>query len=803
MRTLLTILLASISVFAAQVILSGNVVSLGGGSIQNASIQLKSGYALLAHARTLSDAQGNFAFAGIDVDRIITKPGLKRSFSSTPNFTFSLPHSQTVKILAVNVKGKVQSELLLQAQGGVNFLKSPRSLLNAAPMGIYMIFAQYGSERVFLGSLNYQGQINSSPVELVSEGSSSKPILALTDAQRGLFLVVKKAGFLPESVALTSLTAGPIGKVILKPDPLEARIDSVIASMTLDDKIGQMTQGKVSATYYEGFTWGSALQGGGEYSSSYSSKAWAKTIPVSYGKDNVHGMGDVPGATIFPHNIGLGATRDSALVRRIGEAIAKEMWAAGIDLNFSPAISVPRDERWGRVYEGYGETPELAVMMGAAMVRGLQGDMYNADHRVMATAKHFIGDGATDKGYDRGNATITDKELREIHLPGYEAVVEQGVLSVMASFNQINGTHQHVDSLRLTGWLKTELAFDGYIIADWEGIENSRTPGEAGDYSGTTIAASSKDAIKKAINAGIDMGMVPDSYKTFSGALKELVNSGEVSQSRIDDAVRRILRAKFRAGRMDQPNGPAAYRNNPSLIGSSAHRAIAREAVSKSLVLLKNESSILPLSKTGKIYVTGEAADNIDMQLGGWTMGWQGVDRDNGKSFSGGTTILNGMKQVAPSATFTSSSQDADVIVYVVGEKPYAEWLGDYRGSNFEGQIYRSFTWGGPGATFKTVEELGYISKISEYKTAGKKVVTVFISGRPLPISTLITASDAFVAAWLPGSEGAGVADVLFGDYAPTGKLPHSWPASASQIPINVGDGKTPLYEYGFGLTYP
>ena len=803
MRILFTILLASVALFAASVNLSGTVISSGGVPIQDASVQLKSGPSLLALARTLSNAQGDFSFAGIDVNNIIPKPGLKTNFSSTPNFTFSLSRPQAVKILAVNVKGRVQSELILQAQTGVNFLKSPRSLLNAAPLGIYMIFAQYGSERVFLGSLNYQGQISSTEVSLVSEGSSSKQALALTAAQLGQFLVVKKAGFLPESVALASLTLGSIGNVILKPDPLEARIDSVMALMTLDDKIGQMTQGLVSATSYGGFTWGSALQGGGEYSSSYSTKAWAKTIPVSYGKDNVHGMGDVPGATIFPHNIGLGATRDSALVRRIGEAIAKEMWAAGIDLNFSPAISVPRDERWGRVYEGYGETPELAVMMGAAMVRGLQGDMYNADHRVMATAKHFIGDGATDKGYDRGNATITDKELREIHLPGYEAVVEQGVLSVMASFNQINGTHQHVDSLRLTGWLKTELAFDGYIIADWEGIDNSKTPGKAGDYSGTSTVTSSKDAIKKAINAGIDMGMVPDSYSSFSSTLKTLVNEGEVSQSRIDDAVRRILRAKFRAGRMDQPNGPAAYRNNPSLIGSSAHRAIAREAVSKSLVLLKNESSILPLSKTGKIYVTGEAADNIDMQLGGWTMGWQGVDRDNGKSFSGGTTILNGMKQVAPSATFTSSSQDADVIVYVVGEKPYAEWLGDYRGSNFEGQIYRYFTWGGAGATFNTVEELGYISKISEYKTAGKKVVTVFISGRPLPISTLITASDAFVAAWLPGSEGAGVADVLFGDYAPTGKLPHSWPASASQIPINVGDGKTPLYEYGFGLTYP
>lgn len=801
MRFLFAILLASVSLFASPVNFSGTVSSLAGDHVTNASVQLKSGLSLLSLARTLTDNQGAFSFANIDVESIIPKSGSKLKYQPNSNFSFSLPQSQSVRIIAVNVKGKVQSEILLQGQNGVNWLKSPRSLLNAAPVGIYMIFAQYGHDRVYLGSLNYQGQVSSNAVELISEGVSSSPALALTNAEWSQYIIIRKAGFLPETVALASLTAGPIGNIILTPDPIEARIDSVMALMTLDDKIGQMTQGKVSATSYEGFEWGSALQGGGEYSSSYSSKAWIKKIPVSYGKDNVHGMGDIPGATIFPHNIGLGATRDSALVRKIGESIAKEMWAAGIDLNFSPAISVPQDERWGRVYEGYGETPELAVMMGAAMVRGLQGDKYNADWRVIATAKHFLGDGATDKGYDRGNATISDTELRKTHLPGYEAVVEQGVLSIMASFNQINGTHQHVDSLRLTGWLKTELAFDGYIIADWEGIENSTTPGAAGNYSGTATGTSSSDAVKKAINAGIDMGMVPDSYTSFSSTLKSLVSSGAVSQSRIDDAVRRILRAKFRAGRMDQPNGPSVYRNDASLIGASAHREIAREAVRKSLVLLKNESSVLPLSKTGKIYVTGEGADNIEMQLGGWTMGWQGVDKDNGKSFSGGTTIINGMKQVAPSANFVSSSQDADIIVYVIGEKPYAEWYGDYRGSNFEGQIYRSYDWNN-GPTFNSVEDLGYISKLSEYHSAGKKVVTVFISGRPLPVSSLIEASDAFVAAWLPGSEGAGVGDVLFGDYAPTGKLPHSWPSSASQIPINVGDGKTPLYEYGFGLTY-
>lgn len=794
MRIFYLVLLLVIPLSAVPVTLSGTVVSATGGPIEKASVQLKSGFSLTAHARQLSNAQGNFSFANIDIESIIEKPSPKMRFQSGPSWGFSLQMPQSVKITAVDIKGQVQMTAVLQGQSGFNMLKGPHRLLNGAASGIYMIFAHYGSERALLGVLNHQGGFSSNSLELVTEGSSTKSALALTNAQRAQFFVVRKVGFLPETLALASLSAGPIGTITLTPDPLEARIDSVMALMTLNDKIGQMIQGLAPTTSSGGFNWGSALHGGGGYSSSFSATAWAKKIPVSYGKDNVHGMGDVNGSTIFPHNIGLGATRDSALVRKIGEAIAKEMWAAGIDLNFSPAISVPRDERWGRVYEGYGETPELAVMMGAAMVRGLQGERFNADWRVMATAKHFLADGATNNGYDRGESTVSDEDLRKIHLPGYEAVVEQGVLSVMASFNQIRGVHQHVDSLRLTGWLKTELAFDGYVIADWEGIENSRKPGEAGDYSGSSAGTSSSDAIKKSINAGIDMAMVPDSYASFGSTLLSLVNSGAVSQARIDDAVRRILRAKFRAGRMDNPAGPSLYRQNTSLIGANAHREIAREAVRKSLVLLKNEASVLPLSKTAKIYVAGSMAANVGYQCGGWTKDWQGGSANS--SIAGSTNILDGMKAVASSATFTTSANDADVVVYVVGEKPYAEWYGDYRGSNFEGLIFES------NGSFKSIESLGYLSDIESYHSAGKKVVTVFISGRPLPITPLITASDAFVAAWLPGSEGAGVADVLFGDHPFTGKLPHSWPSSAAQIPINVGDGKKPLFEYGFGLTY-
>ena len=300
--------------------------------------------------------------------------------------------------------------------------------------------------------------------------------------KRGQSLIVRKTGFLPETLSVVPGKKN-YGNITLKRDPIENRIDSIMAKMTLDDMIAQMTQAKAPAVKCGNSICGSALEGGGAYTADFYANAWKQKIPVIYGKDNVHGVADVNNATIFPHNIGLGATRDSALVRKIGQAVAEEMWAAHIDLNFAPAITVPQDERWGRVYEGFGETTELAVDLGAAFVRGQQGDNNDAEWRVITTLKHFIGDGATDNGYDRGNATMTDKVLRQKYLPPYEAGVEQGALSVMASFNQVNGIHQHVDSAKITGILKTELAFDGYVIADWEGIESSTTPGAAGDYS--------------------------------------------------------------------------------------------------------------------------------------------------------------------------------------------------------------------------------------------------------------------------------------------------------------------------------
>lgn len=606
-------------------------------------------------------------------------------------------------------------------------------------------------------------------------------------------LIVRKTGFLPETLSVAAVVdpKNP-AKIILKRDPIEDLIDSLMSGMTIDDMIAQMTQAMVPNVKCGNSICGSALQGGGAYAAEFYKNAWAQKIPVTYGKDCVHGAADLINGTVFPHNIGLGATRDSALVRRIGQATAEEMWAAHIDYNFAPALSVPQDERWGRTYEGFGEKPELAIELGSAYLRGLQGDHFDAEWRVTGTIKHFIGDGGTAKGWDRGDVKATDAQIRKTHLPPYIAAVEQGAQSVMASFNTVRGVHQHVDSLRLTGWLKTELGFDGFVVADWEGIQHSTTPGNAGDYSGKKTSVSSEEAIRRAVNAGIDLAMVPSSAESFVSTLTELVKNKKVSEDRIKDAVRRILRVKIRAGRLENPNGPAKYEGVVENIGSAEHRAIAREAVQKSLVVLKNEG-ILPLAKDGKIFVTGSHADHTGLQSGAWTLGWQGTRGE----VPGATSILAGVDQVAKGAR-VESADSANTVLYVIGESPYAEWFGDFREKDFNNKLFtteRSHT-----THFESTDV--NLKEIKAWKAAGKKVILVLVAGRPLPITKLIDAADGFVMAWLPGSEGAGVADVLFGDVKPTGKLPHTWPKDAKQIPINDGDGKKGLFPYGFGLTY-
>jgi len=755
------------SIFAAPLNLTGTVKTESDSVVANAVVLLKVNDGLIAYARTLSGSNGNFTLLpGKDAPGEIVVP-IARSVSLLP--------VKYASYQAMDLKGRTHS---------------PGNL----PQGIYVLLGKTeGGKSVNLGTLYHRGgALKVGEVTQKEQKVKNLPKLTTVSGDE-VQLIVRKAGYLPKEVEIESFDED-VGDVVLERDPIDIKIDSILALMTLDNKIYQMTQAQVSGTTFgaSGNLYGSVLHGGDAYSSSVLTNAYSAMnsssikIPVTYGKDMMHGAAAIENATIFPHNIGMGATRDSALVRRACEITAQESWAGNVDLIFGPAISVPQDERWGRVYEGFGETAELAVMMGAACIRGYQGEKYNAPWRVIATAKHYLADGSTTNGKDRGNnATISDADLKAIHLPGYEAAVEQGVLSVMASFNQIGGVHQHIDSLRLTGWLKTELGFDGYIISDWQGIGNSNSPGETDNNNYGGGGTTDQTAIRKAINAGIDLAMEPGTESTFISGLRTLVNNGSISQARIDDAVRRILRAKYRAGRMDKPAGIATeIRNQYGNIGNANNRAVAREAVRKSLVLLKNDNNALPIAKTNKVFVTGSHANVPSYQCGGWTLGWQGAYNNDmfgnptgPKNVPGVTSIQAGFNSVVQGSV-VNSANEANVIVYVTGEQPYAEWKGDLTDITFQD------------------------SQLAQLKSqnSGKKIITVFISGRARVVESLLSNSDAFVAAWLPGSEGAGIADVLFGDYNFEGKLPFTWPKRANVIPINSTQESNDWFPYGFGL---
>jgi beta-glucosidase len=570
--------------------------------------------------------------------------------------------------------------------------------------------------------------------------------------------------------------------------PVDQRVDDLISRMTLDEKIGQMMQVDHPAvlshlTEVTDYFIGSVLSGGGSDIGDNSTATWAalhdtmqvyalKTrlaIPMIYGIDAVHGNNNISGATIFPHNIGLGCTRDSALVFGAARITAEEMAATGIEWTFAPCIAVPRNERWGRTYEGFGETPELTQMMASASVRGFQGDSLNGPTSVVACAKHYLGDGGTTDGINAGNVDYAESVLRAIHLPGYQAAIEAGVGSIMVSFNSWNGVLMSGNGYLLTTVLKGELGFKGFLVSDWGAID--------------ALGPDYTSDVATAVNAGIDMIMLPYRYVDFQNAMRTLVGNGTVPLSRVDDAVRRILTVKFSKGLFEKP---FADKSMAADVGSAAHRAVARKCVRESLVLLKNDNELLPLSKSGKrILVAGSHADDIGNQCGGWTISWQGHSGE----ITSGTTILQGMRNAAPndeiaySLTGDFADTKADYSIVVVGEPPYAEGVGD-----------RS------DLTLST----STISLIAKMQSYGNPVVVILVSGRPLIIGGILDVTDAVIAAWLPGTEGEGVADVLFGDYSPKGVLSHSWPRSMGQIPINVGDAVyDPLYPYGFGLTYP
>jgi len=599
----------------------------------------------------------------------------------------------------------------------------------------------------------------------------------------------------------------PAAKSVGLVDPrTEAFVSQLMAKMTLEEKVGQMVQADIASIRpadLREYPLGSILAGGSspplDAPDRSPAQAWLATarafnavanephpgrthIPLIFGIDAVHGNSNIVGATVFPHNIGLGAMHDPALMTRIGRATAEETAAAGIDWAFGPTLTVPQDERWGRAYEGYSEDPKVVASYAGAMVEGLQGPPGKGKIQqgyVMASAKHFLGDGGTIGGMDQGDADIPESELIRVHNAGYPPAIRAGAMSVMASFSMWQGIKMHGNKSLLTGALKGRMGFDGFVVGDWNA--HAQVPG------------CTKSDCPVAFNAGLDMAMAPDGWKELFRNTVAEVKAGKIPMTRVNDAVRRILRTKVKLGLFD-PARP--YAGKLDLVGSAEHRAIARQAVAESLVLLKN-NGVLPLKGSAHILVAGADADDIGQAAGGWTLSWQG-DGNTNADFPGGTSIYAGiaaaMKAAGGSATLSpdgSYTSKPDVAVVVFGEQPYAEMRGDIRTLEFQAG---------------DKEALALLKKL---KAAGIPVVSVFLSGRPLWVNPELNASDAFVAAWLPGTEGAGVADVLVGDAAGKprrdfqGTLSYSWPKTAGQFTLNPGEKNyDPLFGLGYGLTY-
>ncbi len=589
---------------------------------------------------------------------------------------------------------------------------------------------------------------------------------------------------------------------------LEQRIDGLLAAMTPEQKVGQIIQPEirhVTPDDVRDYFLGSVLNGGGSfpqqnkyaslndwlsladgfYEGSMAVDAEVK-IPALWGTDAVHGHNNVIGATLFPHNIALGATHNPALMRDIGAVTAREMAATGITWSFAPTLAVARDDRWGRTYESYSETPELVAQYATAMVEGLQGeqtsDAFLGDGKVISTAKHFIADGGTAGGIDRGDTQLTEAELVALHAPGYFSAIKAGVQVIMASFSSWNGEKLHGHKYLLTDVLKEKLGFDGFVVGDWAG--HAFVPGCTDTH------------CPAAINAGLDMFMAPDGNwrELYANTLAD-VQEGRISQARIDDAVRRILRVKLRAGLFDKGK-PSSYplAAKSELIGAAEHRAVARRAVRESVVLLKNQQQLLPLAANSRVLVAGDGGHNLGKQTGGWTISWQGTGNMN-EDFPGATTVFDGIAQAVQlgggQATYSEDgnyTETPDVAVVVFGENPYAEMQGDVQ-----------------DIAYRSAKDLALLQKFRDAKIP---VVALFITGRPLAVNPFLNASDAFAVIWQPGTEGAGVADVLIKkadgsiNFPFTGKLSFSWPTHGQQTPLNAGDkAYAPLFAQGFGLT--
>ncbi|MGW5637178.1 glycoside hydrolase family 3 protein [Streptomyces sp. NPDC003832] len=584
--------------------------------------------------------------------------------------------------------------------------------------------------------------------------------------------------------------------------PVRKRVADLLGRMSLAEKAGQMTQAERGAMSRPGdiaaLGLGSLLSGGGSTPTPNTAEAWARMIdsfqlraratrfqiPLIYGVDAVHGHNNLAGATILPHNIGIGATRDPELARRAGAVTAAEVRATGVPWDFAPCLCVTRDERWGRSYEAFGEDPALVESM-ETVIQGLQGradgrDLDRGD-KVLATAKHFVGDGGTTYGssttgtytIDQGVTEVTRQQLEAVHLAPYQDAVDRGVGTVMPSYSSLDlagdgrgPVKMHARGDMINGVLKGRMGFDGFVISDWNGIDQI-----PGDY---------PSDVRTSVNAGVDMVMAPYSYKEFHTALVAETEAGRIGGARIDDAVSRILTQKFRLGLFERPY---ADTGGADAIGSAGHRAVARQAAAESQVLLKNAGGLLPLKKAQKVYVAGSNADDMGNQSGGWTITWQGLSGD----ITDGTTILEAMRKDASALTYSKDAsaptEGHDVGVVVVGETPYAEGVGDV-GNGHDLEL--------------SAADRAAVDKVC----AAMKCVVLIVSGRPQLVGDRLGAIDALVASWLPGSEGDGVADVLYGKRPFTGQLPVTWPKSEAQLPINVGDTSyDPQFPYGWGLT--
>jgi beta-glucosidase len=598
----------------------------------------------------------------------------------------------------------------------------------------------------------------------------------------------------------------------LAADPaLEKRITDLMAGMTVEEKVGQLVQGDIASVTPDDvrrYRLGSILAGGNSdpggrydaspaewlaladafYDASMDTSKGGKPIPLLFGIDAVHGQSNIIGATLFPHNIGLGATRNPELLRQIGGITALETRVTGMEWTFAPTVAVPQDDRWGRTYEGYSESPDVVASYAAAMVEGLQGRVGTPEfldgRHVIASVKHFLGDGGTTDGKDQGDTRISESDLVRIHAAGYPPAIAAGAQTAMASFNSVNGEKMHGHRHYLTDVLKGRMNFGGFVVGDWNGH---------GQVKGCTTTD-----CPATINAGLDMAMASDSWKGFYETTLAAVKDGRITPQRLDDAVRRILRVKFRLGLFEAGRpSTRAVGGQFALIGAPAHRAVARQAVRESLVLLKNQNGLLPLSPKQRILVAGDGADDVGKQAGGWTLNWQGTGTTR-KDFPNADTVYEGIARQARAAggeaVLAADGRYAvkpDVAVVVFGEDPYAEFQGDR-----------------PTLAYKPGNETD-LALLKRLKADGIPVVAVFLSGRPLWVNREINAADAFVAAWLPGSEGAGIADVLLRgsdgrvQHDFKGKLSFSWPRTATQYANNVGQKDyDPLFAFGYGLTY-